>query len=79
MLNYAVLDTNGDGRIDASDTRVSAIAFGTGIINLVAMFAGNSGDPDKILLTSSNGDLLPGSMAGAVGNVYQRIMWRQIQ
>jgi hypothetical protein len=43
------------------------------------MFAGNSGDPDKILLTSSNGDLLPGSMAGAVGNVYQRIMWRQIQ
>lgn len=78
MLNYQVLDTNGDGRIDASDTRVSGIGIGTGIPNLAAIVAGGTGVNDtKYLIDSSGGPAVP--LAEKGGNVYQRIMWRQIQ
>jgi type IV pilus assembly protein PilY1 len=80
MLNYQVLDTNGDGRIDSGDIRVSGIAVGTGIPNLAAIVSGADGaDDNKYLIDSSGGTATRLQEKGNSGNTYQRIMWRQIQ
>lgn len=81
MLNYAIYDTNGDGKIDSADARVSGIAIGTGIPNLVAVVAGLAGADDNMYIIDSSGNFirLPTKGDGSGNNVYQRIMWRQIQ
>jgi type IV pilus assembly protein PilY1 len=81
MLNYSILDTNGDGRIDSADSRVAGIAIGTGIPNLVAVVAGLAGADDNMYIIDSSGNFirLPTKGDGSGNNVYQRIMWRQIQ
>ncbi|WP_122662921.1 pilus assembly protein [Pseudomonas viridiflava] len=81
MLNYAILDTNGDGKIDSADSRVAGIAIGTGIPNLVAVVAGLAGADDNMYIIDSSGNFirLPTKGDGSGNNVYQRIMWRQIQ
>ncbi|MCD5972298.1 pilus assembly protein [Pseudomonas quasicaspiana] len=80
MLNYQVLDTNGDGRIDSADTIVAGIGIGTGIPNLAAIVSGTSGrDDTKYLIDSSGGQATSLQEKGGPANIYQRIMWRQIQ
>ncbi|MCI8209113.1 pilus assembly protein [Pseudomonas sp. S25] len=81
MLNYSILDTNGDGKIDSADSRVAGIAIGTGIPNLVAVVAGLAGADDNMYIIDSSGNFirLPTKGDGSGNNVYQRIMWRQIQ
>lgn len=86
MLNYAVLDTNGDGRIDASDARVSGMSFGAGIPSLVGLVSGSANDVAYVVSSGGSGSGGSGGPPdsidlgnGSGGNVYQRIMWRQIQ
>lgn len=80
MLNYAVLDTNGDGAINSTDIRVAGIAVGTGIPNLAALLAGAPGaDDSKYLIDSGGGPAAKLREKGGNANLYQRIMWRQIR
>lgn len=80
MLTYPVLDTNGDADITSSDIRVSGISVGTGIPNLASIVNGTNGANDnKYLLDSSGGNPTKLLEKGGTANVYQRIMWRQIQ
>ncbi|MCQ3001379.1 PilC/PilY family type IV pilus protein [Pseudomonas syringae] len=81
MLNYAIYDTNGDGKIDSADARASGIAIGTGIPSIVAVVAGLAGADDNIYIIDSSGNLIriPTKGDGSGNNVYRRIMWRQIQ
>jgi len=75
-----VLDTNGDADITSSDIRVSGISIGTGIPNLASIVNGTNGANDnKYLLDSSGGAPTKLLEKGGTANVYQRIMWRQIQ
>ncbi|NWB25386.1 pilus assembly protein [Pseudomonas gingeri] len=74
MLNYAVLDTNGDGFVDSSDLRSSGFNF-SAIPNLTGIM-GSSGPQTKIFSDSSGGTT---SMAEKGGGGSRRIMWRQIQ
>ncbi|MCP1498012.1 type IV pilus assembly protein PilY1 [Pseudomonas migulae] len=73
MLNYAVLDTNGDGLVDSSDALSSGVIFTGGIPMLNAIVNGGTGK-------------LVGDTSGAVARLVEkggggsrRIMWRQIQ
>jgi len=80
MLTYPVLDTNGDGDITSSDIKVGGISIGTGIPNLASIVNGTNGANDnKYLLDSSGGTPTKLLEKGGTANVYQRIMWRQIQ
>lgn len=80
MLNYQVLDTNGDSDITSTDSIVSGLAVGTGIPNLASIVAGTSGANDnKYLIDSSGGAVIKLLEKGGTANAYQRIMWRQIQ
>jgi type IV pilus assembly protein PilY1 len=75
MLNYAVLDSNGDGVVDTKDSISSGVIFTGGIPTLNAIVNNAS---RKIVNDSSGGisSLVekPGSGGGS-----RRIMWRQIQ
>ncbi|KJZ38421.1 pilus assembly protein [Pseudomonas fluorescens] len=75
MLNYAVLDTNGDGLVDIKDSISSGVIFTGGIPTLNAIVNNAS---RKIVNDSSGGisslEEKPGSGGGS-----RRIMWRQIQ
>ncbi|WP_295473150.1 PilC/PilY family type IV pilus protein [uncultured Pseudomonas sp.] len=75
MFSYPVLDTNGDGRINSSDTLVSGRAF-SGIISVAAIIMGS----ENIMKFVVGGDA-PESVKNPsfAAGVYQRIMWRQIQ
>ncbi|SDB61367.1 type IV pilus assembly protein PilY1 [Pseudomonas sp. NFACC23-1] len=75
MLNYAVLDTNGDGTINSSDTISSGVVFTGGIPTLSAVVSA-SGATNMIVNDSSGNitELLEKSVGGS-----RRIMWRQIQ
>ncbi|RRV06155.1 pilus assembly protein [Pseudomonas sp. v388] len=86
MLTYAVLDTNGDGLVNASDKLIAGVSIGTGIPVITAVLepagAGTSdsspADDYKYLQDSSgNWQRLPEE--GGAASVFQRIMWRQIQ
>ena len=80
MLNYQVLDTNGDNDISIADTLVSGLAVNTGIPTLASIISGTSGANDnKYLLDSSGGAPIKILEKGGTANTYQRIMWRQIQ
>ncbi|MBX8617228.1 pilus assembly protein [Pseudomonas cichorii] len=80
MLNYQVLDTNGDNDITASDTLVAGLGIGTGIPVVASIVAGTNGANDnKYLIDSSGGTPVKLLEKGGSANVFQRIMWRQIQ
>ncbi|MCJ8204966.1 PilC/PilY family type IV pilus protein [Pseudomonas sp. RGM2987] len=75
MLNYAVLDTNGDGTLNSLDTISAGVVFSGGIPTLSAVVNAN-GATNMIVNDSSGGitDLLGKTVGGS-----RRIMWRQIQ
>ncbi|MEO8642007.1 PilC/PilY family type IV pilus protein [Pseudomonas sp.] len=74
MLNYAVLDTNGDGLVDMKDSISSGVIFTGGIPTLNAIVNNAS---RKILNDSSGGISTQVEKPGSGGS--RRIMWRQIQ
>ena len=75
MLNYAVLDTNGDGALNTLDTISSGVVFTGGIPTLSAVVSA-SGATNMIVNDSSGNitELLEKTVGGS-----RRIMWRQIQ
>lgn len=80
MLSYPVLDTNNDGVIGDTDGLVSGFSVGTGIPNLVSIVSGTgSANDNKYVLDSSGNAATRLIEKGGTANVYQRIMWRQIQ
>ncbi|MHC8385421.1 pilus assembly protein [Pseudomonas sp. LB3P14] len=74
MLNYAVLDSNGDGVVDSTDTVSSGVIFTGGIPTLNAIV---NGATRKIVNDSSGGVTTLVEKPGGGDN--RRIMWRQIQ
>ncbi|WP_283189152.1 PilC/PilY family type IV pilus protein [Pseudomonas sp. PMCC200344] len=74
MLNYAVLDTNGDGLVDIKDSISSGVIFTGGIPTLNAIVNNAS---RKIVNDSSGGISSLVEKPGSGGS--RRIMWRQIQ
>nr|WP_180204556.1 PilC/PilY family type IV pilus protein [Pseudomonas sp. SbOxS1]NYU04534.1 pilus assembly protein PilY [Pseudomonas sp. SbOxS1] len=74
MLNYAVLDTNGDAVVDSTDTLSSGVVFIGGIPTLNAIV---NGATRKIVNDSSGGISTLVEKSGGGGS--RRIMWRQIQ
>ncbi|WP_367373002.1 pilus assembly protein [Pseudomonas lini] len=74
MLNYAVLDTNGDGTVDSTDTISSGVIFTGGIPTLNAVV----NDATRKVVNDSGGGVttLVEKSGGGSG---RRIMWRQIQ
>jgi len=80
MLSYAVLDTSGDGAVDTTNDKLtSGLAFGSGLPNLASIVSGSSGTPDNKYIPDSSGNIIKLIEKGGDANVYQRIMWRQIQ
>ncbi|WP_122318076.1 pilus assembly protein [Pseudomonas cichorii] len=80
MLNYQVLDTNGDNDINSSDMFVAGLGIGTGIPVVASIVAGTNGNNDnKYVIDSSGGAPIRLLEKGGSANVFQRIMWRQIQ
>ena len=79
MLNYQVLDTNGDSAINRSDLFVAGLGY-TGIPVVSAIVAG-TGDGNEVKIVNNSTGNTPDRLKekGGSGNVYQRIMWRQIQ
>ncbi|MCG6576390.1 pilus assembly protein [Pseudomonas sp. AF32] len=75
MLNYAVLDTNGDGALSSLDTISAGVVFTGGIPTLSAVVSAN-GATNMVVNDSGGGitDLLGKAVGGS-----RRIMWRQIQ
>lgn len=75
MLNYAVLDTNGDGMLNNLDTISAGVVFTGGIPTLSAVVSAN-GATNMVVNDSGGGitDLLGKAVGGS-----RRIMWRQIQ
>ncbi|MEB0044618.1 MULTISPECIES: pilus assembly protein [unclassified Pseudomonas] len=73
MLNYAVLDTNGDGVVDSNDTISSGVIFTGGIPTLNAIINGAS----RKIVNDSSGTIT--SLVEKSGGGSRRIMWRQIQ
>ena len=73
MLNYAVIDTNGDRLVDGNDTISSGVVFTGGIPTLNVV----SADAKTKLLTDSSGAISTVVEKGGGGS--RRIMWRQIQ
>ncbi|UZE22947.1 pilus assembly protein [Pseudomonas sp. B21-056] len=75
MLNYAVLDTNADGKLSSLDTISAGVVFTGGIPTLSAVVNAN-GATNMIVNDSSGGitDLVGKSVGGS-----RRVMWRQIQ
>ncbi|QVW22584.1 pilus assembly protein [Pseudomonas hormoni] len=73
MLNYAVLDTNGDGVVDSADTISSGVIFTGGMPFLNAIVNGGA----RKIVNDSSGT--PTSLVEKAGGGSRRIMWRQIQ
>ncbi|WP_025108794.1 pilus assembly protein [Pseudomonas sp. H1h] len=73
MLNYAVLDTNGDGVVDSNDTISSGVIFTGGIPTLNAIVNGAT----RKIVNDSSGNITTLVEKGGGGS--RRIMWRQIQ
>jgi type IV pilus assembly protein PilY1 len=89
MLTYAVLDTNGDGEVNSLDQLIGGMGIGTGIPVVTAILepgdgstsgSGTSSSDDyKYVQDSSGGPPIRLAEEGGPANVFQRIMWRQIQ
>jgi type IV pilus assembly protein PilY1 len=73
MLNYAVLDTNGDGVVDSVDMVSSGVVSTGGIPSLNAIINGGTGK----IINDSSGSIKTLAEKGGGGS--RRIMWRQIQ
>ncbi|MHC8317729.1 pilus assembly protein [Pseudomonas sp. LB3P31] len=73
MLNYAVLDTNGDGKVDTTDAISSGVVFTGGMPVLNAIVNGGA----RKIVNDSSGT--PTSLVEKAGGGSRRIMWRQIQ
>lgn len=73
MLNYAVLDTNGDGVVDSADTISSGVIFSGGMPTLNAIVNGGA----RKVVNDSSGT--PTTLVEKAGGGSRRIMWRQIQ
>ncbi|WP_160108379.1 pilus assembly protein [Pseudomonas izuensis] len=73
MLNYAVLDTTGDGLIDSTDTVSSGVVFTGGIPTLNAIVNGAA----RKIVNDSSGSIT--TLVEKSGGGSRRIMWRQIQ
>ncbi|RON40626.1 pilus assembly protein [Pseudomonas frederiksbergensis] len=74
MLNYALLDTTGDGVVDSADSISSGVIFTGGIPTLNAIV--NNGA--RLIVNDSSGNV--SSLVGKTGGGgSRRIMWRQIQ
>ncbi|MGF6130394.1 type IV pilus assembly protein PilY1 [Pseudomonas frederiksbergensis] len=74
MLNYALLDTTGDGVVDSADSISSGVIFTGGIPTLNAIV--NNGA--RLIVNDSGGNV--SSLVGKTGGGgSRRIMWRQIQ
>ncbi|WP_122575280.1 pilus assembly protein [Pseudomonas viridiflava] len=80
MLSSPFIDTNGDNVLDARDQLFSGIGYGSGIPVISAYTVSKDG-VDVTYVTSSSGDPDDGDqLKGRVpANIFQRIMWRQIQ
>lgn len=80
MLNYEVLDTNGDGRIDDGDSTIAGIRINEGLPGLPVII--DKGDDKstqtKAILLSTGSTLFLDERAAASG-LSRRIMWRQLQ
>jgi type IV pilus assembly protein PilY1 len=91
MLSYQVIDTNGDGLINASDTITSGLIISTGIPTLSAIIdipstssttgalTSSATDPSEKVIIDSKGNRVIIKEKGASGSGAGRIMWRQIQ
>jgi type IV pilus assembly protein PilY1 len=73
MLNYAVIDTNGDRLVDGNDTISSGVVFTGGIPTLNVI----SSDAKTKLVSDTSGVITTVVEKGGGGS--RRIMWRQIQ
>ena len=81
MLNYSVLDTNGDGVVNSTDVQSSGIIFSSGIPNLTAVIniaaSGTTASSQTKIVNDSSGKITALKEKGGGGS--RRIMWRQIQ
>ncbi len=79
-LSYAVLDTNGDGKIDGEDSHVSGINLDGGLPGLpVIIDQGNKKKTQTKIILLSSGAVKTLDEAGLGSPVSGRIMWRQLQ
>ncbi|GGD04961.1 type IV pilus-associated protein [Halopseudomonas salina] len=80
MLNYEVLDTNRDGRIDDNDSIVAGIDINEGLPGLPVIIDRGDDKPTqtKAVLLSTGQTLFLDERAAASG-LSRRIMWRQLQ
>lgn len=80
MLNYEVLDTNRDGRIDDSDSIIAGININEGLPGLPVIIDRGDDKPTqtKAVLLSTGQTLFLDERARASG-LSRRIMWRQLQ
>jgi type IV pilus assembly protein PilY1 len=94
MLSYQVIDTNGDGLINTSDTITSGLVISTGIPTLNAIIdmptsttnsdgsttmTSSPTDPSEKVIIDSKGNRVIIKEKGGSGSGAGRIMWRQIQ
>jgi type IV pilus assembly protein PilY1 len=73
MLNYAVLDTNADGKVDSTDTISSGVIFTGGIPTLNAVV----NDATRKIVNDSGSGVT--TLVEKTSSDRGRIMWRQIQ
>ncbi len=80
MLNYEVLDTNGDGTIDANDSIIAGTDINEGLPGLPVIIDRGDDKPTqtKAVLLSTGQTLFLDERARASG-LSRRIMWRQLQ
>lgn len=78
MLNYQVIDTNGDNVVNGFDLSVAGLAFGSGIPVVSVVMGTGLADTtmEYKVITGSDGN--KPSVLGEEGGS-RRIMWRQIQ
>ena len=81
MLNYEVLDTNGDGRINDDDQMVAGVNIGGGLPGLpVIIDKGEAKSTQtKVILLSTGQNVFIDERASESPGISRRIMWRQLQ
>tara|TARA_Y100000588_G_scaffold143180_1_gene157150 strand:+ start:2555 stop:5695 length:3141 start_codon:yes stop_codon:yes gene_type:complete len=81
MLNYEVLDTNGDGRINDDDQMVAGVNIGGGLPGLPVIIDKGEAKPTqtKVILLSTGQNVFIDERASESPGISRRIMWRQLQ